>query len=105
MSGHLALDARIADTVFARIGAAGTYTTADDESVAVRAIVDEETLLQGELGSVIDPRPSVTLDRRIVGDAPRGVLVVGDRRWRLDRPVDAGDRYEVRVYLRPERDE
>jgi hypothetical protein len=99
---HLALDARLADTVYARLGAAGTLTPPDGTPVAVQAIVDEETTLRGELGEVIDPRPSVTLDRRVVGDRPKGLLTVGDRSWTLDRVIDGGDRYEVRVYLRPE---
>ena len=102
MTGHLALDAQLADAVFARFGQPGTLTAPDESPVAVRAIVDEETVLRGDLGEVIDPRPSATLDRRVVGDKPRGVLAITatGESWTLDKPVDGGDRYEVRVYLR-----
>lgn len=103
--GHAALDARLADTVFARVGGSALLETPEGDTLLVRAIVDEETILRGELGDVIDPRPSVTLDRRVVGDRPRGRLTVGPRLWVLDRPIDGGDRYEVRVYLTPAVDE
>lgn len=101
MPGHFALDAGLADAVFARFGQPGTLTPPDEIPVAVRAIVDDETVLRGELGEVIDPRPSATLDRRVVGDKPRGVLAITatGERYTLDKPVDGGDRYEVRVYL------
>lgn len=101
MTGHFALDAQLADAVFARFGQPGVLTPPSASPVPVRAIVDEETVLRGELGEVIDPRPSATLDRRVVGDKPRGVLAITatGESWTLDKPVDGGDRYEVRVYL------
>lgn len=102
MSDWQASNDALQTTVFDTFGEEATWTAPGESSVPVQAVLDEQTHLQGELGTVTDPRPSVWLQRPIVGDKPRGTLTIGARSFQLDRPVDEGDAHVVRMFLRPD---
>jgi hypothetical protein len=87
--------------VFETFGTQGVLTTRDGESIPVVAVLDEVTHNVGDLAGLVDPRPSVQLMRSVAGKTPRGLLVLGERQFELDRPVDGdNDAHVVRVYVR-----
>lgn len=86
------LAARATRDVFLHLGVAAVFAPLTGASIATRAILDRETLVQGELGQVLDPRPSVELMRADIGDARQGKLTIAGVDWTLDRLIeDDGD--------------
>ncbi|MCK5770934.1 hypothetical protein [Algiphilus sp.] len=99
MSWAEALDAMDGAT-FDSFGEPGTLTPPEGAAVSVRAIVDRRTEVQGQLGRIIDPTPSVSLLRSEVGEYPRGVLVVDAETWTLNGPVEGeDDEHVIRMWL------
>lgn len=86
--GYVAHESRMATAAFARFGEPCVFTTVEGELVPTSAILDRETRVQGELGQVIDPRPSVQLPRTAIGAAKSGTVRIGDRTWSLDRLIE-----------------
>lgn len=92
-----ALDGACFDT----FGEPGTLTPPEGQAQAVRAIVDRRTEVQGQMGRIIDPTPSVALLRNVVGEYPAGTLEVDGETFTLGAPVEGeGDATVVRMWLR-----
>lgn len=86
---------------FDTFGEPGTLTPPEGAAVSVRAIVDRRTEVQGQLGRIIDPTPSVSLLRSEVGEYPKGTLEVDGETFTLGTPVEGeGDATTVRLWLR-----
>lgn len=86
--GYAAHESRLATAAFARFGEPAVFTPAEGAVVQTTAILDRETLVRGELGQVLDPRPSVQLQRAAIGSGNRGTVRIGDRNWSLDKLID-----------------
>lgn len=86
--GYVAHESRMATAAFARFGEPAVFTTVEGDTVQTAAILDRETRVQGELGQVVEQRPSVHLSRAAIGTAKNGTVRIGERTWSLDRLID-----------------
>lgn len=92
-------DALIAADVFRQFGAPAVFTPFGGAPVNTTAIVDRETVLQGELGQVVDPRPSIDLPKAAVGASKAGKVVVDGKTWALDQLI-SDDGHVVRFFVK-----
>lgn len=97
---------RLHEKAFAKVAIAASWLPAGSapgaEPTEVRVKYHHSTIVASDLGDVLDPRPSVEMERKKVGDKPTGSIsipAVGD--FTLDRPVHGGDEYVVPMFLRP----
>ena len=82
------------------LGEPARFSTGALSPVETWAALDLETLVAGDLGQVLDSRPSVRMPSRAVGTARTGrVEIVGGRTWVLDRFI-SDDGEIVRFFVK-----
>lgn len=81
------LDARVSAQVLTHLGESGMFTPTGGVAMSARIILDPETRVQGDLGQVLDPRPSATLAKAVVGEIRQGQVAVAGRTYILDRLI------------------
>jgi hypothetical protein len=97
-SGLAASDAAV---LLKQCGDAAVYEPESGPEIQTYAILDRDTDVIGDLGQLLDRRPSVTLDRAVVGDARKGYVRVLGKRFEIGHPVPGGDDgFVVQRYVR-----
>lgn len=91
MSDFSALAASDAAVLIRQLGDAAVFEPESGPEIATSVIFDDDTVLVSDLGQIIDKRPSVTMDRSVVGDARKGFVRVLGLRYQIDQPVPGGD--------------
>lgn len=108
-----ALSAARTRRIFRRVGDACVVTPEGGASVDTYGIYEKRTPVVGDLGQLLDERPSIELLREDVGQPRRATVVVLGKTFDLDQPVPpgvrsqydsgAGDDIIVRYYLKERR--
>ncbi|MGH8429950.1 MAG: hypothetical protein ACREUF_06070 [Solimonas sp.] len=105
MPGFSDLSADMTRVCFAQLGDAAIFEPLDGGSIALQAEFEERTSVVGDLGQLIDHRPSVKLQREALGTSTRGTLRMLGRVFQLAEAVDgSGDAYTAHFYVREQRD-
>ncbi len=86
--------------VFDELAIDATWAAPSASPVPIRAVFTQTTAVVTDMGDIIDPRPSVKLQREVVGDKPQGRVTIDGAVYDLDRPVDgSGDEYVVHMHV------
>ena len=80
-------DARVTASVFKHLSDPCVFTAKGGEPVDTAVIFEQETEILGDLGQVVDLRPSVALKKAVVGDVREAVVQINGRNWALDRLI------------------
>lgn len=109
-----ALSAARTRRIFRRLGDPCVLTPEGGAAVDTYGIVETRTPVVGDLGQLLDERPSIELLREDVGQPRRATVVTLGKTYDIDQPVPAtlrsqydsgaGDDIIVRYYLRERRD-
>lgn len=89
-----ALVADMNDTHFDALYEEGSFTAPGQAAVATKLLFNAATTVQGELGQVRDPRPSIRLPKAVIGAGRAGFVTYLGRKWSLDLLID-DDGYSV----------
>lgn len=100
--------------LFRRLGDACVVTPEGGAPIDCYGIVEQRTAVVGDLGQMLDERPSIELLREDVGQPRRATVQAHGKLYDLDQPVplgglrqydqSAGDDIIVRYYLRERKD-
>lgn len=97
-SGLAADDAAV---LLKQLGDAAVFEAESGPEIPTYAILELRTVVVGDLGQMLDSRPSVMLDRSVVGEARKGFVRIGGKRYQIDQPVPGGDdNYVVQRFVR-----
>ena len=82
-----ARDARLTASVLKHLSDPVVFTPAGGEAMETDGIFDPETVVEGDLGQAVDPRPSIALSKAVVGDMRQGTVQVHGKTYALDRLI------------------
>lgn len=100
MPGFSDISADMTRVCFAQLGDPATFETADGVVINdFNAELEERTAVVGDLGHLIDQRPSIKLPRAAIGSPKRGTVRMLGRVFELDSAVDGSGDGEVAHYF------
>jgi hypothetical protein len=93
---------------FRRLADPCVVTPEGGDAIETRGIFEKRTAVVGDLGPLLDERPSIEFMRADIGALRRATVTILGRTFDIDRPVDlalnADDDILVRYYLRERKD-
>lgn len=100
--------------IFRRLADPCVVTPEGGDAIQTRGIFEKRTAVVGDLGQLLDERPSIELLRDDVAPLRRATVTILGRSFDIDRPVDLGssgqhaqnadDDILIRYYLRERKD-